>query len=130
MNTCVEFTSDIFRPVLSEDAQVSPQVYGAELAWWLCQELAKIGIETTYPNIEDWGWFIEYVVEDNEYWRCCGNDPDGVDRRRIYLSPRAKGIFGRNKAPTEAASALLEGVASVLEENQSISGITWSADYA
>lgn len=130
MDTCVEFTSDIFRPVLSEVSQVNPQVYGAELAWWLCQELARIGIETTYPNCEDRGWFVEYFIDDNEFWLCCANDPDMTDRWRIYLSPRAKSMFGRNKAPVQAASALLQGVAALLESNDSISDIAWSAKHA
>lgn len=109
---------------------MNPHVYGAELAWWLCQELAKIGIETSYPNNEDWGWFIEYFIDDNEYWLCCGNDPDITDRWRVYLSPKAKSMFGRSKAPVEAASALLRGVASLLESNDSISDINWSREYA
>jgi len=123
MDTCVEFTSVIFRPVLSEESQVNPHVYGAELAWWLCQELAKNGIETSYPSNEDWGWYIEYLTGDNRYWLCCGNDPDVTDRWRIYLSPGSKSMFGLKRAPVEAASALLRGVASVLESNGSIYNI-------
>ena len=51
-----EFRSTKFAPVLPDDSQVNPQVYGAELAFWLCTELAKRGIVTSYPNFEDWGW--------------------------------------------------------------------------
>src|SRR4029079_14060405 len=53
-----EFRSTRFAPVLPDDAQVNPQVYGAELAFWLCTELAKRGVMTSYPDFEDWGWFI------------------------------------------------------------------------
>jgi hypothetical protein len=50
MDTCVEFKSDLFKPFLSEAAQVNPDYYGAELAWWLSRELAIKGVETTYPK--------------------------------------------------------------------------------
>jgi hypothetical protein len=46
MDTSVEFRSPLFTPFLSEDAQVNPGVYGAELAFWLAQRLAAIGIHT------------------------------------------------------------------------------------
>lgn len=65
MDTCVDFESRLFAPFLSEEGQVNPQVYGAELAWWLSRELAQEGVETSYPNSEDWGWFIEYIVDDH-----------------------------------------------------------------
>ena len=55
----VDFHSDAFAPVLPEDSQVNPEVYGAELAFWLCTELAKRGVVTSYPEYEDWGWYID-----------------------------------------------------------------------
>ena len=57
------FESEHFAPVLPEDCQVSPGVYGAELAFWVSAELARSGIATSYPNSEDWGWFIEFMRE-------------------------------------------------------------------
>ena len=47
MDTCVDFESRLFAPFLSEEGQVNPQVYGAELAWWLSRELAQEGVETS-----------------------------------------------------------------------------------
>ena len=130
MNTCVEFSSSYFRPILSDDSQVNPGCYGAELAWWLCQELAKRGVETSYPNFEDWGWFVEYIVDDKEYWLCCGNVQGETDRWRIFLNAKAKGLFGRNRAAVEAAGELLSGVSKLLESADFISGIKWNAEYA
>jgi hypothetical protein len=57
----IEFTSDHFLPVLPEQCQGNPGVYGFELAWWLARLLAKQGLITSYPLGEDWGWFIEYI---------------------------------------------------------------------
>lgn len=50
-----EFRSTRFSPVLPEDPQVTPGIYGAELSFWLCTELAKQGVLTSYPEQEDWG---------------------------------------------------------------------------
>ncbi len=126
MDTCVDFKSELFKPFLSEEAQVNPNVYGAELAWWLARELALHGVETTYPEFEDWGWFIEYFVEDNEYWLCCGNIDDTDNKWRVYLDCKAKGIFGRNKAPVSIAKPLLQALATVLNNTDKIADIVWS----
>jgi hypothetical protein len=57
----IEFTSCKFLPLLPEESQGNPGVYGFELAWWLAQALATKGIVTSYPLGEDWGWLIEYT---------------------------------------------------------------------
>ena len=68
MEISVEFESDLFIPFLQEDSHVNPQVYGAELSYFLSKKLVEKGVITTYPNNEDWGWFIEYfTVTDDEY---------------------------------------------------------------
>lgn len=126
MNTVVTFTADRFRPVLSEEAQVNPGRYGAELAWWLCTELAKRGVETGYPEYEDWGWFIEYAAGGGEYWLCCGN-LEGTDNRwHLFLDAKAKGLFARNRAPVEAARPLLEALRGLLQESEAITEVEWS----
>jgi hypothetical protein len=126
MDTCVEFKSSLFKPFLSDDAQVIPMVYGADLAWWLSRVLAKRGVESTYPDYEDWGWFIEYIVDENEYWLCCGNIGDSDNEWRVYLDCKAKSLFGRNKAPVELAKPLITALHTVLSETEEISNITWS----
>ena len=57
----IEFTSSEFLPVLPEECQGNPGVYGFELAWWLSQTLAQQGVITSYPLGEDWGWLIEHL---------------------------------------------------------------------
>jgi hypothetical protein len=56
----IEFSSAEFLPVLPEECQGNPGVYGFELACWLARMLARQGIITSYPLGEDWGWMIEY----------------------------------------------------------------------
>ena len=104
MDTDVAFTSALFRPLLPEAAQVNPGCYGAELAWWLCRRLMAEGVATSYPDFEDWGWFVEYVVDDHEFWLCCANEAGSPTRWRVHLKAHAKGPFGRNRAPLAAAA--------------------------
>jgi hypothetical protein len=128
MNTTVEFSSDLFKPFLPEISQVNPQTYGAELAFWLSKELAATGIITSYPNYEDWGWFIEYITEsEDEYWLCCSNKEGSDTEWLVYLDPKAKSLFGRNKAKPENAILLLDSLSNLLEKNQNISNIKWSS---
>ena len=130
MKTCVEFESDLFKPFLSDEAQVNPGCYGAELAWWLCENLALVGVDTSYPDFEDWGWFIEYGHDENEYWLCCGNVDGSPGHWRIFLDPKARGLFGRNKAPAAGAQPLLEALDKLLGGNVDIRNVAWSEDYA
>jgi hypothetical protein len=124
--TAVTFTSDRFRPVLPEDSQVNPGRYGAELAFWLCVELAREGVPTSYPNFEDWGWFIEYIVDEDEFWLCCVNVDGRNDQWRCFLRPLGRSLFGRNRAPVERARPLLQGLARVLEREPSVLDLAWS----
>ena len=59
----IQFTTDKFLPILPEECQTNPGAYGFELALWLAQELLGKGIVTSYPQSEDWGWFIEFTDE-------------------------------------------------------------------
>ena len=126
MDNNVSFKSALFQPILPEDSQVNPGRYGAELAYWLCRELAKIGVFTSYPNYEDWGWFIEYSTpEGDEFWLCCGNIDGTADEWLCYLKPLGKKLFGRSKAPIEKAQPLMEGLRRVLENTKDIHNIEW-----
>ena len=74
-----EFNSEKFRPVLPDEAQVNPGVFGAELAWWLCTELAVRGVVTSYPEYEDWGWYLNHSTQSGaEFAIHCGNVSGGI----------------------------------------------------
>jgi hypothetical protein len=129
MDTAVTFKSERFRPVLPEDSQVNPGRYGAELAYWLCTELAREGVVSSYPSSEDWGWFIEYITDaGDEFWLCCGNVDGTRDQWHCFLQPKGKGLLGRAKPDLEKARPLLDGLARVLSREPSVAGIEWSKD--
>jgi hypothetical protein len=126
MKTSVNFKSDLFKPFLPEESQVNPGRYGAELAYWLSKKLSEKGIFTSYPDFEDWGWYIEFITEDgDEYWLCCGNVYETEMEWHIFLDPKAKGLFGRKKVNVENAHSLISTVKIVLEECDQISEIEW-----
>lgn len=124
-----EFTSTKFKPLLPDDCQVNPGVYGAELAYWLCGALAAAGVVTSYPNFEDWGWYLEYFTDDgSEFALHCGN-VDGSDTRWLLgLRAHAKGLLRRERPSFELAAPLTRALAEVLQREPAISELAWHLD--
>lgn len=94
----VFFTSEKFAPYLPDECQVNPNVLGYELAAWLSVELMKSGIATSYPNAEDWGWFLDCKRDGGKYMICCNgtkNDAEEYEWRIDIESP--KFFFRRNQ---------------------------------
>lgn len=121
-----EFTSPTFAPVLPDECQVNPGVYGAELAFWLCSTLARLGVVTSYPEYEDWGWYIEYSTRDGaEFALHCGNVSGSSDRWLISLRRFGRGLFGREKPLYSEAGRLVEAVKRVLEAEPDVSDLEW-----
>jgi hypothetical protein len=124
-----EFRSSRFSPILPEQAQVNPGVYGAELATWLCTELARLGIVTSYPIAEDWGWLVEYGTESGaEFAVHCGNVDGTNDRWLLSLRRFGRGFLGRDRPPFEEAGPLIEGIERLLRNEESVAGLTWLFD--
>lgn len=121
-----QFKSESFTPVLPEECQVNPAVYGAELAYWLCTELARRGIATGYPSAEDWGWFIEFLPgSGSEFAVHCGNVDGKRDEWLLSLRRQARKMFGRDKPPYEEAAKLIEGIRQLLTDSAGVSGLQW-----
>lgn len=122
----MQFKSELFAPVLPEECQVNPEVYGAELAFWLCTELAQRGIATSYPTAEDWGWFIEFLPESgSEFAVHCGNVEGKRNVWLLSLRRHARKMFGRDKPPFEEAAALVKGIQELLASTPGITEIEW-----
>lgn len=125
MNTCVTFNSEMFKPFLPEDSQVNPECYGAELSWWLSRELARKNIFTSYPNFEDWGWFLEFIIDDCEFLVCCGNISGEKNKWQIYINRQSKGFFTRKKPSMEMAKRVIDTIDLLLKEAPGITNINW-----
>jgi hypothetical protein len=122
----VDFRSSRFAPVLPEEAQVNPGVYGAELAFWLCTELAAQGVATSYPVPEDWGWYIEYVTDEgSEFAVHCGNITGSNDHWLLSLRRFGRGLFGGDKPPYAEAEPLVRAIEAVVRGEDSITEPVW-----
>lgn len=118
MKTSVDFDSDLFRPFLPDDAQVQPGLYGAELSYWLSRQLAQRGVITTYPDYEDWCWFIEYFAEDGSEFRLICVNTDGPDKWRCRLNG--------DGTHEEGAHFLMRVLAELLAEEPGVRNVIWS----
>jgi hypothetical protein len=128
MDTTVEFESSLFSPFLPDDCQVNPGRYGAELAFWLSKKLAEAQIFTSYPNFEDWGWFIEYINESGEeFWLCCANVDGSNTKWMCRFEAKGKGVFGRKKPLIEKARQLVDAVKSILHSEPEIKNVNWNS---
>lgn len=101
------FHSNKFAPYLPEECQVNPNVLGFELANWLSFELAKIGVITSYPIAEDWGWFIEYNIEGREYLICCNGLENGKHGYEWRIGLERQKIFFRRPLVNESDEKFL-----------------------
>jgi hypothetical protein len=120
------FRSGRFAPALPEECQVNPQVYGAELAVWLGAALARKGVITSYPESEDWGWFIEYSDKSGaEFAVHCCNTENSADQWILSLRRFGRKLFGRDKPPLSLASPLITAIQAVLREEPSVSDLQW-----
>ncbi len=122
-----EFRSARFTPILSEKAQVNPARYGAELAFWLCTQLAmKYRIETSYPVAEYWGWLLSYVSSTGDTFSIqCGNVDDTNDRWLLSIGAHGRKLFGRGKPDFRDARPLLEAIKQLLESEEDIEDLNW-----
>ena len=121
----VTFKSDRFTPFLPEMSQVSPEVYGAELTYWLSAELAHRGVFTSYPESEDWGWYIELITTTgSEYAIFCGNVTGTKNRWTLAPRHHAKKMFGRDRPPY-AAAQLVDSFRDAVQSVAAAPDIEW-----
>lgn len=112
----LRFKSDRFRPYLPDECQSNPNALGFELADWVSRELAAVGIVTSYPMQEDWGWFLEHEEQGVECMICCCgrlNTGSGDYEWEIYSHLHARWFFAPKPAPREVD--MLEVIARCLD---------------
>jgi hypothetical protein len=121
-----EFTSRKFAPFLPDEAQVNPGVYGAELAFWLAERLADLGIVTSYPQNEDWGWYLEYLLPSgSEFAVHCSNTSGATDTWQLHLFRQGRKLFGRDPPPFGEARPLVDAIRRTLEAEADLVNLQW-----
>lgn len=127
LKASVDFECEIFQPWLPEDMQVNTNVYGAELAYWLCEKLASKKLFCSYPQSEDWGWFLEHSTGEEIFLLCCCNSDIEGKAWHCFIRPKPKYFFHLKKSPVnlDAAEPLLGALRDILEETSAIRNIEW-----
>lgn len=121
-----EFSSGAFSPFLPEACQVNPGAYGAELAYWLSRVLADAGVATSYPEYEDWGWYLMYVTDtESEFAVHCGNMQGSASRWLLSLRRYGRKLFDRDPPPFSDATELIGAIERCLEAEDSITDMNW-----
>jgi hypothetical protein len=86
-------------------------------------------VATSYPNSEDWGWFIEYLPQSgSEFAVHCGNVDGAQDQWLLSLRRHARKVFGRDKPPYEEAQPVVSGIRALLESTPDIQQLEWVYD--
>ena len=126
MRKIVYFKSEKFKPFLPNEVQVNPNVYGAELAFWLAEKLAEKGVVTSYPDYEDWGWYLNYTpTEEDEFLLCCSNEDGEANSWICFLQLEFGVLFWKRKSNMSKAKPLLDALKSILEESKEILDVEW-----
>ncbi len=75
------FKSNLFEIEPGEDDEVSPRMYGRQLANWLKRRLEERGYDVEPVEAEDWGRRIMVSREPFMLWVGCGNVMDYADMK-------------------------------------------------
>jgi hypothetical protein len=94
MKTLFTFKSDTFNTSNEKDYFINPNNYGDDVMSWLMEELTKenFAVITTKPSQEDYGWFLNFIVDSKKYCVVIGLRPE--DSTWIGWIERARGLFG------------------------------------
>jgi len=88
---------------------------------------------TSYPNYEDWGWYIEYITDSgSEFAILCGNIGGAKDHWLLTLHRCGRKMFGRDKPPYSAAAPVIECIKVLVQNHSDLSTVKWlyDADHA
>ena len=81
---------------------------------------------TSYPEYEDWGWYLEYFPSSgSEFAVHCSNIGGSKDHWLLSLRRHARKLFGRDKPPFSEASELVAEIQRLLESEPSVASLKW-----
>lgn len=90
--SCVVIETEKFPALPGEDEEiVNPGTYGRALCEYLEKKLPQFGIEVPFFCCEDWGWWLEVVVENFKMGLCIYSNPeDQIQPRKYAILPSIK----------------------------------------
>jgi len=114
----ISFSSDLFKPYLPEECQVNPNLFGFELANWLSQQLAHKGIVTSYPNEEDFAWYLSWSDDAKRALLifCGGSLEESQYQWQIFLK-ESRGWFSKQKISNQEIEGFYQIIITILKEN-------------
>jgi hypothetical protein len=118
MTHLISFVTDRFDPAKERPNDINP-FPGQALLLWLRERLQGLGYNTTIPETEDWGWYVDAKLGASCYLIGASGEPES-DRDIHWMIQIHKHrslsdkVFGGNKlnsddALSEAIERLLRG---------------------
>jgi hypothetical protein len=112
----ITFRSSKFDTATETPNPVNP-IAGQSMLRWLCEQLRSSPYQTTTPEAEDWGWYVDVSEEGASYLVGASADPDepgaSIDwtvQIEKHRSLRDKVTGGNKMAADDALSALVERI--------------------
>jgi hypothetical protein len=123
----IAFRTDRFDVSQETPNPINP-IAGQSVLTWLREELAKAACQSTEPDTEDWGWYIEVEGESGAYVVGASADAEGstsdvdwivqVHKRRSLKEK----LLGRNRmAADDPLFALIERLVRADQRMQQVS---------
>jgi hypothetical protein len=127
--TVAVFESAAFEHAEPKEHWINPCCFGEDLAHWLAEELRPRGVQVEEPGQEDFGWYLDVVVNSERSCLVIGSDGEGT---WYIVVERACGFVGsllggRHRAVGTRTVALLEEVLTDAAEVRDLRWATWKA---
>lgn len=128
--TLVTFQTEKFNTTTDRDYFINPGCFGDDLCKWLIEQLTADGIKCdAQPGQEDFGWYFNFSVDDEEYCWVCAFRPADETEPGIWIGWIEKatgflaGIFGGREKNIQRSASL--EIHKVLVNSSEISNIRW-----
>jgi hypothetical protein len=127
--TVVAFKSPLFNLTEQKPTFFNPDCFGDDLGVWLIDKLRAAGHRTDdQPGAEDFGWYVNFTVESQDFCAVIGHVPDTcwfvvVEARAGFISSVTG---GRNhKVPLSGVLAVRDAIGLIPDVSE-VRWYSWS----
>ena len=123
----VEFRTDFFLPIVDEERETNPGVYGKALATWVKAKLEERGLQAEDIIPEDFGWVVPVSRKPFRLWLGCANLEESTSQWSIFPVAELSLLQRIYRRPeTEPALQLLWGhVRELVHSIPGVSNVHW-----